>query len=154
MASRRAPRKCPVEWVVSPWERATWRAEETFQPVLKLIETAARQHHREDYIEQLTELPDNDVRVTYSVDDLGRLTFERLRKERRAVVMVLSIQRIIRSLEREDAARIVRQVSSPDTDGIVRRKIEVGWWRQELPVAEQLKRLQQAVNSASQFKFE
>lgn len=154
MASRRTRRPYPIEWVNSFWERKLWCAAQTFHPIVELIERTAHKHGRSAYIDEPTELPANDLRMAYSVDTSGKFSLNVLKQERRAVVMALAIQRVVRNLIREEGVRIIRQADLPSAIDSPRRMIEVSWRQQPRSVIDQLKALQRAVLSRSQYDFE
>lgn len=153
MTERHARRQYPIELVESPWERALWGSMATFEPLLQLIEQVAVRYDRYAHIQALVDLPDNDVRIAFRVDAAGQASWQRLKQDRRQAVLALRIQRIIRSLARELAARFIRQVDC-DVDGVRRRTVEVSWQCQRLPVVKQLAQLERAVHSGRPLRFE
>ena len=89
------------------------------------------------------------------MNERGQITFsEPETRDSRAVALTHSIQRAIRELTREVAARLITQVDLPGDDGTMRRKIAIRWDRQKASVAAQIKKLHRSVLSGSQFAIE
>ena len=154
MDNESLPRVYKVERIDTPLASQIFCPEETFDRVLELIKMTAGRYHRQDYIEQLTEPSDLDIRIAYVEVTPGNFSYDFLKKAPRSDVMVLTIQRTIRALTRELYANIIRQTDVENVDGVRQRKIEWSWQRQHVPVPKQLKALQRAVNSADLFKLE
>jgi hypothetical protein len=154
MPNKKSRRSYPVEWQESAWERELWRAEQTFKPVLALIEETAQTHGRQKHMDEIV-LCDGAVHVPFTIDRNGVVNLGRPETaERRAVVLTHTIHRSVRNLVREEGARIIRQTDVAGADGSIRRVITIRWDRQFLPVAEQIKALQDAVQSGSSFRIE
>jgi hypothetical protein len=150
MASRKPPRQYPVEWDESPWGQALWRQEQTHHRVIELIDGVARAHGRQQFADEQLPLGSHDIQLTAGMD--GRVTLAET--DRRAVVLTYSVHRTMRALAREEAARIIRTVDARDSDGKVRRKIIVRLDRQTRSTAAQIKALDKAVRSGSQYRLE
>jgi hypothetical protein len=141
-------------WDQSNWEKALWQPELTFRPVVELIESTAAKYGREAFVDEIVELP-CAIQMSFEVDGRGCITFgEPATRDRRAVALAHAVQRTIRGLTREEAARLITQIDEADDDGIVRRKVAIRWGRQTQSVAEQIKRLHSAVLSKSPFAIE
>ncbi len=153
MAQRRH-KQYPIVWDQSDWERALWRPEQTFRPVLALIENVASTYGREAFVRDVVELP-LAMQVPFEVDAQEKATFVNLEtQDCRAVALTHTVHRTIRELMREQAARLVKQVDVPSVDGAIRRTIVVRWDQQRTPVTAQIKKLHRAVLSQSQFSIE
>ena len=57
MANERPPRRYPIVWDCSEWEQALWNPEQTFKPVLELIESVAAKHGRAAFVDEVVDLP-------------------------------------------------------------------------------------------------
>lgn len=154
MPSKKSPRQYPIVWKDTTWEAQLWRPHQTFRPVLALIDSLARDGGRQQFADELIPLDNRDIQVPYTVGADGRPSFGAIeRVDRRAVVLTHGIHRTMRALAREEAARIISQVDKI-RKGKVRRTIIVRWDRQTRTTADQLKALDKAVRSGSQFRIE
>ena len=155
LPNKKPPRRYLVEWDEAPWERELWRSDETFPRVSALIDGLARESGRQEFADNIIPLDDRDIQVPYTVDANGRFLFGDIeRVDRRAVALAHAIHRAMGTLAREEAVRTIRQIDERDGDGVIRRKITVRWDRQTQPEAEQLKSLETAFRSGSQYKIE
>jgi hypothetical protein len=152
MRKKKPPRRYPIEWDESSWERQLWRPH-TFRLVLTLIEDLARNSGSLQVVDELVAADDLDM-VPYAISADARLRWNIEREHRRAVALTHAIHRTMRTLAREEAARIITQVPVQDGDGVVRRNIIVRWDRQKRTTADQLKALEAAVRSGSRYKIE
>ncbi len=154
MAKRQPTRRYPNVWDHSEWEEAQWHPERTYGPLLELIRSVATKHGREAFARETVDLP-FAIQMPFAVDAQGQVTFGELEtRGSRAVALTLSVQRVIRKLMREEAARLISQVDVPEVNGTVRRTIIIRWDRQKRRVADQIKKLHRAVLSENQFAIE
>ncbi len=151
---KRARPPYAIEWDHSSWEQALWRPEDTFRRVLSLVDRLADEHGRRQIADQIVPT-DHDFYVPFTVDADGQVAIGSVEKSgRRAAEVAHRIHRAMRALAREEAARIMTQVDTPDESGRVQRRISVRWDRQTKSVARQLKVFEKAVRSRSPYKIE
>jgi hypothetical protein len=154
MTNKRPPRQHPIDWDVSHWEQALWRPHETFRPILDLIDKVALAYNREQFVNETVPLP-QAIQMAFTVGHQGRLSIGDVQtSDRRAAAFAHAVQRAMRELARQEAARVIRQADVPDDGGSKHRKIVVRWDRQRLSTAAQIKKLHRAVQFGSAFKVE
>ena len=84
--------------------------------------------------------------------DAGDAKFSR--RYRRAVVLAHEVKLATRRLIRAEAARIIEQIDRESDNGGTRREIVIEWSMQTRSIADQIKALDRAVRSKSQYKIE
>lgn len=154
MASNSSSREYPIKWDETAWERALWRPDLTFQPVLQLIDQLALDHNRAAIVDEIIDLP-QPLQAKFAIDGQGKLvSIEPETRGRRSVALTEAVHRSVRELMRQQSARVIRQVDVPQGNGKLQRTIVVRWDKQKATVAAQIKKLHRAVTAGSVLAIE